>query len=268
MNVNLTVMSYNGMRFIRFAIFDYEQVVTTIDSPDYIDMGFGTGLGGTVPDSSGLNLAVTGSIFMGMTDWALSDTNAVITYNMSTSVTTYSLTSLTVTRTQTAYLWYRVVTCPVYYYQLGSLCDACHFSCATCTDPANISCLTCDSTSFRTFDGVGSCPCNGNYLDVGVLVCQKILCNNVTCLTCSSNYYCVTCQPSLSRTLSNGSCTCSTYTIDMSSVGIAACQPCFPTCYTCASLVSITGCKTCSLTRDHRSFLSSNSSCACVSGYY
>ncbi len=173
MSVNLTVMSYNGMRFIRFAIFNYEDVITTITSPEFFDMGFGTGLGGTIPDSSGLNLAVTGSIYMGMTDWALSDNNAVITYNMSLSTITYSLSSLTVTRTQTAYLWYRTVTCPIYYYQLNTQCDSCHYSCLTCSDPSNTSCITCESTSFRTLNtDTNSCPCNINYLDVQVQVCQ------------------------------------------------------------------------------------------------
>ena len=48
-------------------------------------MGVITSLGGTVPDSSGLGLTTIGNIFTGMTDWALSDSNAIITFNMTQS---------------------------------------------------------------------------------------------------------------------------------------------------------------------------------------
>lgn len=76
--VNLTVMGNNGMRFIRFMIFNYETFITTISPPFYFDMGVGTNLGGTVPDSSGLSLTTTGTIFMGMVDWALVDSATIL----------------------------------------------------------------------------------------------------------------------------------------------------------------------------------------------
>lgn len=107
-NVNLTVMANNGMRFIRIIVFDYEAVVTVISSPFFMDIGFGSALGGTVPDSSGLGLTTTGTIFLGITDLAISDYYSVMTYNMSIAGTVYSLSSGGgITRTQTAYIWYR-----------------------------------------------------------------------------------------------------------------------------------------------------------------
>lgn len=108
-SVNLTCSAYNGMRFIRFVIFNYENIVTSITSPYFLDMGFGANLGGTIPDSSTLSLSTIGTIYMGMTDWALSDSYSLISYNMSISGLVYSLAvNNTVTRTQTAYFWYRL----------------------------------------------------------------------------------------------------------------------------------------------------------------
>jgi hypothetical protein len=132
-SVSLTVQAYNGMAFIRFSIFDYENIVTSINSPYFMDMGFGSNLGGTIPDSSNLALTTTGSIFMGMTDWALSDQYATISYNMSLSGRTYSLSyNNTVTRTQSAYLWYRQEICPNYYFNQSNTCVSCDYSCLTC----------------------------------------------------------------------------------------------------------------------------------------
>lgn len=136
-------------------------------------MGVITSLGGSVPDSSGLGLTTIGTIFTGMSDWALSDSNTIITFNMTQTGLIQSFQSSTVTRLKTCYLWYRDVSCPLYYYLLNSLCYSCDYTCTTCSDSSNTSCLTCASSSFRTFDSdTGSCPCNNNYLDVGANICQ------------------------------------------------------------------------------------------------
>lgn len=231
-------------------------------------MGFGTNLGGTLPDSSGLGLSVTGTIFIGMSDWALSDANAIITYNMTVSGLIYSLSSATVTRTSTGYIWFRQQICLPYYFNLTNTCVACDYSCYSCTDVTNTSCTVCASADFRTLNlNDFSCPCNSNYQDVGVSTCQQIICYNY-CTACSSNNYCIGCVTNSYRTLSNGTCVCQSYTIDMSSIGFTNCQACYPTCLTCTTMFSITSCSTCSLTRDHRSFAASNNTCNCVNGYF
>lgn len=114
-----------------------------ITPPLYLDMGFVTSSAGSITDGSGLGLTVTGKIFMGMTDWALTDTNAVIQYNMAMSSLTYTLTSNSVTRTRTAYFWYREKACPTYYYEDASSCSSCNFTCTTCTGPTSSECLSC-----------------------------------------------------------------------------------------------------------------------------
>lgn len=115
-SVTLTCMANNGMRFIRLVIFNYEAIVSSVNPPNYIDMGFGSGLTGSVTDSSGLALSTTGSIMTGVTDWAISDSNAILNYNLTLSTLSYSIATTSVTRSRTAYLWYRLKTCPLYYY--------------------------------------------------------------------------------------------------------------------------------------------------------
>jgi len=140
-NLTLTLMANNGMRFIRYVVIDYETTASSYTG--YVDMGVGVNLGGTVPDSSGMGFTTTGTIFTGVTDWAMSDANAIITYNMSYSSLTYSLSSRSVSRTKTAYLWYRDISCPSYYFLVGTLCYACDYTCTTCSDTTNTSCVTC-----------------------------------------------------------------------------------------------------------------------------
>ena len=84
--VTLTLMSNNGMRFIRLFVANYE--LTASQYTGYVDMGAFTSLGGSVPDSSGLGFTTIGNIFTGVTDWILNDANAIITFNMTQSGTT------------------------------------------------------------------------------------------------------------------------------------------------------------------------------------
>ena len=104
------------MRFIRLSIFNYENAFSPISPPLYLDMGFVSTLSGSVPDSSSLGLTTTGNILIGMTDWALTDSSATIRYNLTLSTLSYTQTSSSLTRSQTGYLWYRIKTCPDYYY--------------------------------------------------------------------------------------------------------------------------------------------------------
>lgn len=271
-NVNLTVMGNNGMHFIRLSIFNYEAVVTVISSPYFIDIGFGSNLGGSVPDSSGLSLATTGTIFLGMTDWAMSDSYAVLSYNMTITGKTYSLgAGNTATRTQTAYIWYRQAVCPNYYYNQSNMCAPCHYSCLTCFSATATGCTSCDSAvTFRNFLSANkSCPCKNKYTDPGSAICQEILCNNY-CL-CSSDYVCSSCNSGTYRTLINGSCTCGDYTLDLyalDNVFYQACQACWPTCLTCSLFYNPNACLSCNLARDHRSFNASQFTCYCIDGYF
>lgn len=184
------------MRFIRLAIFNYENIVITIDSPYFIDIGYGANLGGSISDSSNLGLSTTGTVFMGMTDWAISDSSSTILYNMSISGTTYSMdVGNTATRTQTGYLWYRQIVCPTYYYNSSNTCVSCHYSCLTCTSSTATSCSSCDSAaSFRELlASNSSCPCKSNYIDSGVAICQQIVCPT-NCESCSSDNVCSACK--------------------------------------------------------------------------
>jgi hypothetical protein len=120
--VDLTLPANNGMRFIRISIVNYENIPGLVSSPDYIDMGFLSTLSGSVPDSSGLGLTTTGTIMTGMTDWTLSDSFAVINYNMTLSTLSYSIISTSVSRSKTGFVWYREKTCPTYYFDSSGTC--------------------------------------------------------------------------------------------------------------------------------------------------
>jgi hypothetical protein len=229
-------------------------------------MNFSPLMGGNIPDGSNLAVSVLGTIFMGMTDWTLSDTNAIINYNMSLSGLTYQLTSNTVTRTQSAYFWYRISTCPSNYFNQTNVCVSCDYTCLTCSSTTNTSCVACDSASFRTYRSSNqSCPCNTNYNDVGVTICQAILCDFTICSACSSNNVCSGCVAGNYRTLSNGSCNCQPYTLFIAG---PACQACWPTCYSCSGPYNPSGCLSCSSSRDHRIFVAASGTCVCIGGYY
>lgn len=160
MSVTLSLPAKNGLRFIRILTINYESVISGASPPYYLDMGFRTTTAGTIPDSSGMTVSDYGTVIMGMTDWALSDTNAVLNYNMSISGISFSLTSNTVTRTRSSYLWYRLLGCPTYYFTDGLLCTACHYSCLSCFDATSTGCLSCDSTKNRTrISANNSCGC-------------------------------------------------------------------------------------------------------------
>ena len=192
-------------------------------------MGLLSSLTGSISDSSGLGISTTGSIMIGLTDWAISDSNAVIDYDLSVSSLSYSVTSSSITRSQSGFVWYREKTCPTYYYELNSTtCEACHYSCLACSSTTNTTCSSCESSSFRSLSG-GTCLCDTNYRDVGVRICQQIICPNY-CTACSSDNFCTGCKESMHRTLDNGSCICGSYTIDLSSINLDNCQACYPTC--------------------------------------
>ena len=90
--------------------------MNVVNAPLYVDMGFSAGLTGSVTDNSGFGLATTGTIMIGLTDWALTDSNAAIDFDLTMSTLTYSIASTAFTRVQVGYVWYRQKTCPVYYY--------------------------------------------------------------------------------------------------------------------------------------------------------
>ena len=88
-------------------IFNYETAFVSFADPLYFDIGFQSSLTGNIPDSSTLGLATTGTIMTGITDWAVSDSNAKIDYDIALSTLAFTITTTSVTRTKTSYLWYR-----------------------------------------------------------------------------------------------------------------------------------------------------------------
>jgi hypothetical protein len=261
------------MRFIRLVLFNYEAVVTTVNSPFFLDIGFGTNLGGSVPDISGLNLNTVGTIFLGMTDWSMSDYYATLSYNMSISGLTYSIAAnSSVIRTQTGYIWYREAVCPSYYYNLSNLCAPCHYSCLTCISGTATGCTSCDGSNVTNrvyLSSNSSCPCMATFIDTGATACQAVLCYGYC--NCSTNYVCTSCLSGSLRTLTNGSCVCGGYTADWYNQNpdiYTTCITCYPTCYSCSDMTNKFACVTCNLIRDHRSFNASQSTCDCIDGYF
>lgn len=184
---------------------------------------------------------------------------------MSLSNLVYSLAiNNTVTRTQTAYFWYRLATCPTYYFNQSNLCVSCDYTCLTCFSSTNTSCYSCDSTAFRTYSSsTNSCPCMSNYTDAGVTICQKIQCSYSTCV-CVINNVCSYCLPNLHRSLVNGTCVCDPY----SRSTVSGCAACDPVCYTCSRTAVSTACLSCSSSKDNRIFNAATNSCDCMIGYY
>lgn len=73
--VSITAGVNNKIKWIRLCAISYEKVATIIDPPNYLDMGFLNGLSGTISDSSGITAQDLGTIWAGVTDWSISDTN-------------------------------------------------------------------------------------------------------------------------------------------------------------------------------------------------
>ena len=62
---------------------------------------------GTIPDTSGLTVTQFGTIYTGMVDWTIDDTNSVLNYNMALSNRSYTLTTTSLTQSETVYFWYK-----------------------------------------------------------------------------------------------------------------------------------------------------------------
>ena len=180
-----------------------------------------------------------GSIFVGMTDWTIDDSNGVHNYNFSLSANTFVLTSTSLTSCRNSYVWYRQETCPQYYFLTSHRCIACDISCNTCDGPLSTNCLSCTTT--RSYDAMGKkCNCLTGYVDQGGRDCIQITCNSGLCRTCSmciSGYY---------------------------DSGVSICASCNYTCSTCALSTS---CTSCNITKG-RVPDASVTYCACTTGMY
>lgn len=152
------------MRFLRLSIINYEKIFVNVNPPFYIDIGIHTGLSGNIPDSSSFALSTTGTVFMGLVDWAINGLNQRINYTITLSGLAYSIynTANELTRARTSHMWYRMWACPDRFYNLTNACSACHFSCLTCTDASITTCLSCSTTDFRTLNST-QCTCNAGY---------------------------------------------------------------------------------------------------------
>lgn len=105
--LRISVMANNKVRWIRISTISYESIATTIDPPFYLELGFFNSLQATVPDSSGIAVSSMGTIFSGMTDFLIVDTNNVFDYNMSSTGRIFNLVSTSISRSQSCYFWYR-----------------------------------------------------------------------------------------------------------------------------------------------------------------
>jgi hypothetical protein len=85
-------------------------------------MGIVVSFSGMIPDSSGLAISSYGTVFTGMTDWTIDDTNSVLNYNMTLTALSYLLTTASLTQSKTAFFWYRKETCPDYTFLNNNLC--------------------------------------------------------------------------------------------------------------------------------------------------
>lgn len=70
-------------------------------------MGIVQSFSGVIPDSSNLVISVYGSVFVGMVDFTVDDTNSVFNYNMTLTGLGYLLTTSSMVQSQMTYFWYR-----------------------------------------------------------------------------------------------------------------------------------------------------------------
>ena len=266
-NITLQIQANNKIRWVRLCTYSYQAVATTIDAPFFIDWGFLSSFSGSLPDSSGLTLTSTGTIYSGMVSWFIDDSNTVLNYNLAFTLKAYTLTTTSLSQVNFAYVWYRKQSCPDYTFLNGSVCDPCHRSCLTCANGLNTSCLTCPLT--RQYVSTNhSCRCVTNYVDVGVTACAQLTCS-ATCLTCAYIDQCGSCLSALQRTLNGTLCSCNSYRIDVfNSTGDTFCYPCFYNCLTCSESLVQTACLSCSASRDKRYFVAANNTCACLDKFY
>lgn len=100
--------AYNRLGYVTVVGISYEAVATTISPPYYLAMGYVTDFSGTIVENSGaIGVTVMGTIYSGMTEWIIDDSNGVNTYNFSFSGNNYVLTSTSLTYNRNSYFWYR-----------------------------------------------------------------------------------------------------------------------------------------------------------------
>jgi hypothetical protein len=266
-NLSILLGGNNRIRTIRICSYSYEAIANSVDPPFYIDLGVVSSFSGTLPDSSGLSVTSHGTVYTGMIDWMIDDSNSVLNYNMETTGLSYTFTTTSISQSKTAFFWYRKLSCPDYTFLNGFVCSPCHFSCLTCFSSAQTGCLSCPDT--RTYVSTNrTCPCWTGYINVNVTLCVQLTCHP-TCLSCANVDQCGSCESSFDRYLSGTQCLCKDYTIDVfATSGQKLCFPCHSTCQTCSAAFSETACLTCNLTKDKRFFRESNKTCACTDKFY
>jgi hypothetical protein len=242
------------MRFIRICSISYETVANSVNPPYYMDLGSLATFSTTIPDSSGLTVTSYGTVFCGMIDWIVDDSNSILNYNANINGLSFLLTTTSLTQSHTAYLWYRSLSCPDNSYLSGSTCTSCYYTCLTCNSPAQTSCLSCPTT--RSFISTNkTCVCIANYIDVNVSLCVQLTCQP-TCLTCANLNKCGTCDAGAGRLLSGIDCVCKPYTVDVyDAQNTVVCYPCYVACLTCSEAFYPTSCLSCNLAKDHRYYI-------------
>jgi hypothetical protein len=151
----------------------------------YLSIGFLSDYSGVIPENSGATISSMGTIYTGVTEWSVSDTNGVHNYNFSLTLNNYVLVSNSIINFRSSYVWYRKEVCPQYYYLISHDCVACDVTCDTCSGTTATSCLTCPST--RSYNlGNKTCTCLTGYIDQGGRDCIEVTCNNDLCRTCAN----------------------------------------------------------------------------------
>lgn len=107
LNLSILVGGSNRLKWLRVCTYSYELIANSVDPPYYIEMGIVDDFSGTFPDRSGLTVLSYGTFYTGMIDWNIDDSNSVLNYKMGGTGISYLLTSTSLSRSRTAFLWYR-----------------------------------------------------------------------------------------------------------------------------------------------------------------
>jgi hypothetical protein len=159
--------------------------------------------------------------------------------------------------------------CQIGYYEDSTFtCQTCSIGCLICSyDGVNSICSSCDASLIRTMgSGNLSCDCQLGYYQNANGTCSVC---PVGCLSCSFNGtgpICASCDSVLNRTMDSGNTSCSCLSAYYPELN-ATCKPCQLGCLTCSLVFSILTCNSCDSTLQ-RNLSSSNTSCACMNGFY
>lgn len=118
----------NAITYLRVCTISYE-IVTLVANQQFLNSLFNTtSLSGTVPGTSLAGVTDFSVIFSGMVDYTFIQNTSLVTFKISLSGSTFSVSGL---NAKSSFIWFRNLVCPGGYYVSTSTssCLACHFSC-------------------------------------------------------------------------------------------------------------------------------------------